>query len=254
MIGKLLDLPVDNIDDGTNVRSEIDTRLKASILEHGVIQPITVAPLEDDRYQCLLGHRRLAAARAAGLVNIPAIVQKLPDELPLRQLAENVHRRAVDPMDIARTLRTYLDEHPDSTRSELARKLGRSPAWVSTYLLLLDLDQDTQKRVSAGEITAAKAYDMTKAATPDTGRGRPRALAAARGGGREVVVELEAFRGPECQATISLDSTRRRVDVFLEDGAGYGVVVAITPEAAQLLAKRLLQAFEASAPRPAKVA
>lgn len=249
MTRRLLELPVDLIDDGPNVRSRVDIDLRRSIVAVGVLQPITVAPLEDDRYVCLYGHRRLAAARAAALATIPAIVERHPDELPIRQLIENQQRRAVDPLDVARTLRAYLDEHPGLRQRELADKLGRSAHWVSTRLQLLDMDEVLQRRVAAGEVPLDQAYHAHKAATVQSGRGRPRVLRpAGRGGAPQVVIELEGPGGAEhqAQATIELVRGRGHVELLLEDGAGYGVTVTLTPAAARLLGLRLTQAFQAS--------
>lgn len=248
MTRKLLDLPIDLVDDGTNVRSKADAGLRKSIADVGVLQPITVAPAEDDRFVCLYGHRRLAAARAAGLKTIPAIVEREPADLPIRQLIENQQRRSVDPLDVARTLRAYLDEHPGVRQRELADKLGRSSHWVSTRLQLLDMDEDLQRRVSAGEIRPDQAYHAHKATTAQGAGGRPRVLRpGATHGSARVVAELEGPGGTEAgQATIELDRIRGQIELLLEDGAGYGVTVTLSPAAARLLGLRLTQAFQAT--------
>lgn len=246
MIGKLLNLPVDSIDDGPNVRARADDGLKKSILEHGLLQPITVTPLEDDRYQCLYGHRRLAAVRALGHASIAAVVQKLPEELSLRQLVENQQRKAVDQLDVARTLRAYLDETPGARLQDLAEKLGRSTYWVSTRLSLLDMAPELQEKVAAGEATVSNALAAHKASTPQTGRGRKRSLQSA-GGTAKVVVELESpNRRSSSQATIEVDRAAGKVELLLEDGDDFGVMVAMSGEAARVLGMRLTQAYQAT--------
>jgi ParB/RepB/Spo0J family partition protein len=248
VIGKLLDLPVDNIDDGSNVRTSVDAGLKASVLAVGVLQPITVSPLEDDRYRCLYGHRRLAAARAAGLANIPAIVVPLPEELPLRQLMENQQRRAVDQLDVARTLRAWLEEDPSRRQRDLAAKLGRSTHWVSTRLTLLEMSPELQGKVASGATSLGKAYGEHKASTPqEPGRGRRRTLTSmAMAGTSRVVVELPGHTGDGGQATIEIDHRRGSIDLLLEDNQGYGVMVTMNAGAASLLARRLTQAVTAA--------
>lgn len=246
MTGKLLDLPIDLVDDGTNVRSKVDADLRRSIEEVGILQPITVTPRPDDRYDVLYGHRRLAAARAAGLRTIPAVVQAEPADLPLRQLIENQQRRAVDPLDVARTLRRYLDEHPGMRQGQLAKILGRSSHWVSTRLVLLEMDPELQRQVSAGEMRGDQAYHAHKAATAQEGRGRPRSLKSTSSGSARVVVELEGPNGRASnQATIDVDRTRGQVELLLEDTEGYGVMVTLSPAATRLLALRLSQAYQA---------
>jgi len=245
---ELHQLDVASVHDGTNVRTKVDAELKRSILEFGVLQPITVAPRYGGGYDCLYGHRRLAAVRALRLATIPAIVIDWPAELQLRQLVENQQRRAVDQLDVARTLRTWLDEHPDASQGDLAAKLGRSSHWLSTRLQLLRMDDDLQGRVSAGEITVSQAYAAHKATSEQAeGRGRRRSLRAAGAGTAQVIVELESpNHATSAQATIELDRARRTIELLLEDTEGYGVVVTITPEAARVLGRRLTQAFQAT--------
>lgn len=255
--GVYLELPLHRIDPGTNVRTKVDTALKASIEDVGVLQPITVAPAGEDRYVCLYGHRRLAAARAAGRTTIPAVVQRLPEDLPLdlplRQLIENGQRRPVNPLDIARTIRAYLDEHPGARQADVARRLGRSGFWISQKLLLLDMDPELQRRVAAGELRDDLAVKVHRATTTQTRRSRPRTLRAGESPGvARAVVELESPTGGSSgQATIELDRNRGRLELLLEDGAGDGIAVAMTPDAGRLLGKRLIQAFEATQARPA---
>ena len=252
--GVYLELPIDHIDAGTNVRQQIDTQLKASIEEVGILQPITVAPLEDDRYVCLYGHRRLAAAIAARLAVIPAVVVRLPEDLSLRQLVENGQRRPVNPIDIALTIRAYLDANPGTRQSDVARKLGKSAYWISQKLLLLDMDPDLQRQVREGRLRDDLAVKAHRASTIHAGRrSRPRTFRpGAIAGTSQVVVELEGPAGATgAQATIELDRNRATIELLLEDTEGYGVQVITTLSSAQLLGKRLIQAYEAAQARPA---
>jgi ParB/RepB/Spo0J family partition protein len=244
-----LDLPLDLIDDGPNVRTKADAGLRRSVEDVGVLQPITVAPLEDDRYVCLYGHRRLAAARAARLATIPAIVEKAPDELPIRQLIENQQRRSVDAMDVARTLRAFLDDHPGMTQAQLAAKLGRSQYWVSQKLTLLDMTPALQARVAAGEIRDDQAVQVHRASTIQQKRSRPRILEADAEDGRSssVVVPLgSANKKGEARATISLDHVTGAIELLVEDGSGYGVMLTLAADTAKLLGLRLNQAYQAA--------
>jgi len=248
---ELHQLFVESIHDGTNVRTKVDAELKRSIAEFGVLQPITVAPRYGGGFDCLYGHRRLAAARALRLSTIPAIVIDWPAELPLRQLVENQQRKAVDQLDVARTLRAWLDEHPDASQADLATKLGRSTHWVSTRLQLLRMDDELQERVSAGEITVSQAYAAHKATTDQDSqygrRGRARSLKSRGDGTARVIIELESPKhATSAQATIELDRARRSIELLLEDTEGYGVLVTITPAAAHVLGRRLIQAFQAT--------
>lgn len=257
MTRKLLELPIDQVDPGTNVRTKVDADLRRSIEEVGILQPITVTPREDDRFDVLYGHRRLAAARAAGLRTIPAVVEAEPSDLPLRQLVENQQRRAVAPLDIARTLRTYLDEHPGMPQVELARKLGKSGYWVSQKLLLLDMSPALQAQVAAGELRDDLAVKAHRATTVQAGRGRPRVLALESEESRSTSVVLQlpgVADGAMAKATIGLERDSGTIDLTLEDGKGHGVMVTLAPAAARLLGLRLTQAYQATPPAKAKVA
>lgn len=237
-------LPLEKIDDGTNVREKTDAGLVKSVLEHGILQPITVCRAGRGRFEILFGHRRTAAARVAGLLQIPAIIEERPPDLPIRQLAENLDRKGVDPVDVAEALRAHLEAHPDETQRELAKRLGRSQGWVTNKLRLLELEPEILERLARGEITEQLANAERKASTPPAGTGRPRSIQVdqAIGRSRSVVVPFGEKAG---QATIGVDRDERTVDLVVEDGRGRGTVLTLTPDAARVFGRRLQQAGEA---------
>lgn len=244
MSGQLLDVRLDELDDGPNVRAKADTGLRRSIEEHGVLQPITVCRRRG-RFEVLYGHRRTAAARAAGLESIPAILIAPPDDLPIRQLVENMHRRAVDPIDIAKAMRAHLRANPGMNRSQLARTLGRSLPYVSNKLELLDLDKKTRKRISAGVLGERQAIDARRAVAP-MAHGRPRVLQDSEDGRSRSVVVPFGQEG-RAKATVGVDLETNRVDLVVEDGAGHSVMVTVSADVARLLGRRLQQASVAVA-------
>ena len=134
---EVVDLAMSDIDPGRNVRYRTDDGLRASIEEHGVLQPITVARSKDHvgRYVVLYGHRREVAVRSLGLATIPAIVVDHPEDLPIRQLVENLDRKGVDPLDVAAALKAHMDAE-GLNQSQVARKLRRSVTWVNRKLAL----------------------------------------------------------------------------------------------------------------------
>jgi ParB/RepB/Spo0J family partition protein len=250
-----LEIPIELLDDGSNVRapakrlSQSDVGLRASILELGVLQPITVVR-RGKRFEVLYGHRRTAAARAVGLAAVPAIVETDPDEKPIRQLVENQHRQPVNPIDIARTLRAYLDEHPATNRAALARKLGRNPGWISAKLALLELDVETQDQVARGQLGEGHAYRLAKTRTEAKTTGRPRVLEDSDDGASvsvRVPIEGAGAKGQTGEATIGVDRQTGAIDFVITDGAGYGLMLTLTASAARLLGLRLTQAYQAAA-------
>ena len=99
--------------------------LTTSIEAVGVLQPIVVRP-SGDRYQIVMGERRVRAARAAGLERIPAIVRTTEDYQLLRDaLLENVHREDLNPLEEAAAYKQLLADF-GITQQELASRLGRS--------------------------------------------------------------------------------------------------------------------------------
>lgn len=243
MTSTLIQVPLARLRHGPNVREKLDEGLVESIRAHGLIQPITVVK-EGAFYTVLMGHRRTAAARRLKLATIPAMLEeRVPEGLRLRQLAENVDRKEMDPLEVATALQAELDETADLTRTELARRVGRSQAWVTNKLRLLDLDDATKARLSAGEISEQTANAERKVSTPQTGTGRPRTIVVEDGHVRSR--SLEVPLGEAGKATVGVDRDQRTVDLVVQDTRGRGVMVTVRSDAARLLGRRLLQAGEA---------
>jgi ParB/RepB/Spo0J family partition protein len=243
--GQLIEVRLDELDNGPNVRAKADTGLRRSIEEHGVLQPITVCR-ERGRFVVLYGHRRTAAARAAGLDSIPAILVSPPDDLPIRQLVENLHRRSVDALDVGRALRAHLDASPGMTRTALAKSLGRSIPYVSGKLELVEMVEETQRRVATGEISESTAI-AGRRRQERRAHGRPKILpGTGEGRSRSVVVPLgRTNRHGVIQATIGIDPESASVDLVVEDGAGASVMLQLDLEQARLLSRRIAQAAQA---------
>lgn len=249
---QVVDLPVSKLVMGENIRERTDEGLRASVEAHGILQPITVARIAGGRFEVLYGHRRTAAAKAIGLPTVPAIVVDRPADLPLRQLAENLDRRAVDPLDIATALRAHLDAHPGTTQQELARQVGRPQSWLNRKLALLELPEAVQVAVSAGHIGERRAIDSHLAGQAPNTLGRPRILAVDEetGTSRSVVLPLTGHRGGT--ATLGVDLTEGSIDLVIQDQAMRGLMLTLDAASARLLGRRLVQAAEAVSAAPAK--
>lgn len=138
---RLVHVPIDDLDPGRNVRVDLTgiDDLARSIARHGVLQPITIVPSADGtRAEVLFGHRRLAAARLAGLTEIPAFVRERGSERTrlLTQLAENFDRAALTYLDEAYAYRDL--RRLGMTQTQIAEAVGRTPTMVSKILALLD--------------------------------------------------------------------------------------------------------------------
>ena len=127
--------------------------LTASIVTHGVLQPIVVREAADGGYELIAGERRLRAARAAGLSEIPAVVRdSSTNELLELALVENVQRADLNPIEEATAYRELIDRFGLSHEA-VARQVGKSRVAVSNALRLLDLAPETRQAIIEGRIT-----------------------------------------------------------------------------------------------------
>lgn len=130
-----------------------------SIREIGVLQPVVVRrkPDADERYELIMGERRLRATKEAGLETIPAIVRFVDDTDLLRDaLLENLHRAELNPLEEAAAYGQLLEDF-NCTQEELSERIGRSRPQISNTLRLLRLPPLVQRRVAAGVISAGHA-------------------------------------------------------------------------------------------------
>lgn len=157
-------IAVDLVDVADNVRADVGdvSELAESIKHHGVLQPVQVQTKGAGRYLLIFGHRRLAAARQAGLLGIPALVVDPPaGQRVITQLVENLQRADLNPLEEARALRAILDTDPQLTQAELAKRIGRSAPYVSNALRILELDPKVLPLVESGKLTGAHAKALT---------------------------------------------------------------------------------------------
>jgi ParB family transcriptional regulator, chromosome partitioning protein len=136
---------------------EAMAELVHSIKEIGLLQPIVVRPLAEDRFELVMGERRWRATKAAGLETIPAIVRETDDDAMLRDaLLENLHRSQLNPLEEAAAYQQLLDDF-ECTHDDLATRIGRSRPQISNTLRLLKLSPAVQRRVAAGVLSAGHA-------------------------------------------------------------------------------------------------
>jgi ParB family chromosome partitioning protein len=130
-----------------------------SIREIGVLQPVVVRqkPSDRNRFELIMGERRLRATKDAGLSTIPAIIRYVEDTDLLRDaLLENLHRAELNPLEEAAAYGQLLEDF-GCTQEELSERIGRSRPQISNTLRLLRLPPLVQRRVAAGVISAGHA-------------------------------------------------------------------------------------------------
>lgn len=131
--------------------------LAQSIKTYGLIQPVTVRPIENGKYQLISGERRFKAAKLAGLTEIPAFV-RVADDVQTVQMAlvENIQRADLNAIEIALSYQTLLDECHLS-QEEISVKVGKDRSTIANYLRLLKLSSDVQIAVRDNQISMGHA-------------------------------------------------------------------------------------------------
>lgn len=144
-----------------NVREQLTglTELADSIRVHGILQPLVVQPhpQRPGCYVVLAGHRRLEAARRAGLEEVPAVVRQAAsyDQAIEVMLVENLQRADLNPMDKAEALGRL--RHRGYSVAQITDAISISDAAVYQYLALLELDQASRQKIRDGELTKTDA-------------------------------------------------------------------------------------------------
>lgn len=130
--------------------------LAASILQLGVIQPITVRAT-DEGFEIISGERRLRAARRAGLKRIPAYVREADSEAMLEMaIVENIQREELNPIEVALGYQRLIDEC-ELTQEQVAQKVGKNRATIANFLRLLKLPPRIQASLRDGIVSVGHA-------------------------------------------------------------------------------------------------
>lgn len=160
--------------------------LADSIKQHGLIQPIVVAPLSNGRYSIVAGERRWRACRIAGLTDVPVIIKDAAkQELMEIALIENLQREDLNPVEEAFGYRSLIEAF-GLTQEEVALRMGKSRTAVTNALRLLNLNEDELSALRSGTITAGHARTLI---TVDDAELRQKMLLMAQNGAS--VRELE---------------------------------------------------------------
>ncbi|MGZ4590247.1 MAG: ParB/RepB/Spo0J family partition protein [Actinomycetes bacterium] len=152
-----------------NVRRDVGdvTELADSISAHGLLEPLVVAPNpgnDEQPFVLIAGHRRLAAARQAGLTDTTVVVRAdlidVASQLEA-MLVENLQRVDITPVEEGQAYKQLL-AFADCTPADIAKRTGRAVATVKGRLSLATLSADTQNRVHHGDVTLADAMAIAE--------------------------------------------------------------------------------------------
>jgi ParB family chromosome partitioning protein len=139
--------------------------LTASVAELGVLQPILVRELPEERFELIAGERRWRAAKRAGLPSVPVFVRPVDEVLSLEQaLVENLHREDLNPLEEAAAYQQLMEDF-SLTQEQVAQKVGRSRSGVANTLRLFQLPPSIQRLVAENQLAAGHAKALL--GTPD---------------------------------------------------------------------------------------
>jgi ParB family transcriptional regulator, chromosome partitioning protein len=180
---RLLDLPITQIErDPDQPRKRFNEQtlrqLADSIAERGVLQPVLVRRIGEERYKLIAGERRCRASQLAGLGRIPAFVRDNAEDATALELAliENTVRDDITVVEEARTLVTLIEDL-QVTQETIAVRIGRSRSDLANTIRLLDLPDEVLDLLEDGRLT--KGHGKALLAEPDHARRRDLARRAA---------------------------------------------------------------------------
>ncbi|KUK83804.1 MAG: hypothetical protein XD98_0246 [Microgenomates bacterium 39_6] len=171
MANQVLDISIDKLQPNPLqprgvIAPETLTDLINSIREHGILEPLVVAKTPAG-YQIIAGERRWRSAKILGLKTVPAIVKKTnPQQMLEMAIIENVQREDLTSLDRAKAFQ-QLQEEFDLSVGEIAKKIGKSTAYVSNSLRLLSLPDAVKDGLLSGLITEGHARAIAGLKTPE---------------------------------------------------------------------------------------
>jgi len=213
-------------------------QLRASIVAHGVLQPVLVTETLEG-YRLIAGERRVRAAQLAGLTRIPAIVRQAAGREQLElALVENIQRADLNAVEEAHAYRQLVDEFGLS-HDQIAVRVGRARSTVANTIRILELAQATLDAIGTGRISAGHGRALL-------GLDPPRqadllALTERRGLSVRQVEELarrlreEPGTAGPARAAVTLDGEMERVEEDLRRSLGTKVRLTRTRKGGRII-------------------
>lgn len=192
-------LPVEFLQPGKyqprrDMHPEALEELADSIKAQGLMQPIVVRSIGDQRYEIIAGERRWRASQLAGLSDIPVVVKQVDDQAAIAMaLIENIQREDLNAIEESRAL-VRLQQEFGLTQQQVAEAVGKSRAAVANLMRLMSLEDEVKKMLEHGDL--------------EMGHGR--ALLALSGPGQVDAARFVAGKGLTVRQTESL--VKKRLD------------------------------------------
>ena len=172
VLAEVIEVPVEQImENSYRVRVVPDPAsvegLARSIDNYGMLLPILVRP-RGEKYELVMGERRLLAAKRSGRPWVPALVRSLSDREMLQvSLLENAQRRPPTEVEEARCFARLLREFESLSAAELVDRLGLESDWWARRERLLALPEVVRQAVLLGQITGEHAHALAGIQDPD---------------------------------------------------------------------------------------
>jgi len=139
--------------------SKLD-ELTRSIASQGVIQPLVVRKVTENKFEIIAGERRWRAAKQAGLNEVPVVIRDIDDQVALAiALIENIQRESLTPIEEAKALSRLIQDFK-MTHEEISQVVGRSRSAVSNLLRLLKLSDAVKVLLENGDIEMGHARTL----------------------------------------------------------------------------------------------
>ncbi len=151
----------------TDFNEEELDRLKDSIAQQGILQPLLVRHM-DGAYELIAGERRLRAARSADLSHVPVVVKDLTDEQVLEvSIIENIQRANLNVLEEAEAYFRLMDEF-GYTQEKVAEKIGKNRSTIANLLRLRGLPEKIKQSLLEEEISMGHARALLSAGSLET--------------------------------------------------------------------------------------
>lgn len=136
--------------------------LADSIRQQGVLQPIGVRPIAENRFEIIFGERRYRASLMAGLETIPAVIYEVSDEVAEEMaVTENLQRKDVTPIEEANAYQKLMESERHDVHS-LAVQFGKSEDYIRTRLKFTNLIPEIAALLETDEITISVASEICR--------------------------------------------------------------------------------------------
>jgi len=141
--------------------------LARSVKEHGIIQPLVVTRIGDNKYRLIAGERRFRAAQKAGLDTVPVVVKETMTDGDVLQVAliENIQREDLNPIEEAYAYH-QLHEEFQLTQEEISKRVGKERSTVANFLRLIKLPDPVKKLLAAGQLSMGHARAILAVDSP----------------------------------------------------------------------------------------